>query len=308
VGAFLLIHDLGDAFDFLSSPLFVNSGPMKLHVFQLREAYILVILSLALGILGMGLLGSLLGDLVENGAIANLLMVIGEALLMLPAYLVLRMRHIALIRIMPRNRVHPLTVFAALALTAAMLVFIEELDRLLMPYFPLPDFLQAMEQDLRWDSHLEALLLAIGGVVFASIAEETLFRGVLQQSLLYTYRSHFAGIVITTAIFSIFHFQYLFYLPAALELILLALTLALVTDRTGNLFIAMGCHALFNLSAFLNVGNWEAEQAIEPLPLIWLVVGGLVLLASSLYLWRLPDRLREDVTMIEAPNFDEDDF
>ncbi len=280
---------------------------MILHVFQRREAYFLTVFSLLLGILTIGIIDSLVPEELTD-TMHNLLLGLGEAAILIPIILVLRQRHISIWRILPSSRIHPITLGVTLLFTAGMLIFIEWIDRLLIRYFPIPEFLEAMQQDLVWDSLGEAILLALAGVVIASIVEEIIFRGVLQQSILYSYRSHIPGLVIPTVIFALFHVQYMFYLPAALEVVILSFTLVYIVDRTGNIFLAMLSHALFNLTAFLSISNYdELGETPELLGAGWLIVGLILIAGSFLYLQRLPDVLKEDVQIIEAPSLEEDD-
>jgi len=280
---------------------------MRLHVFQLRESYLLTATSLLVAILTIGFLESIIGGVTQGGIRGNLLLILGELLLLVPTILVLRQRRIALRRIMPTRPFTMSGTLGSLLLTGGMLVLIEVLSRWLTPHFVMPEYLQSLPDQIRWETPLEAALLFTGGVVVAAITEEILFRGVLQQSLLYSYRSHMPALIVTTVIFALFHVQYLFYLPAALELVLLALTLAIIVDRTAILSLGMVSHAIFNLIAFLSLQQSESETVLEPLPVGWLFLALITVLVALLLLYRQPDALKEDVEFIEAPNLEEQD-
>jgi len=92
------------------------------------------------------------------------------------------------------------------------------------------------------DSWTDRIALGVVTVILAPIAEEGLFRGVF-----YTAIKHFgfpqAALWITSAVFALIHFNTLIFVP----LLVLAVVLAKLYERTGNLLSCIACHATFNL-------------------------------------------------------------
>lgn len=95
------------------------------------------------------------------------------------------------------------------------------------------------------------IALAIGAAVLAApIAEEIIFRGVIQTSLVRLFgrvipqeaAARWSAVVLTAALFAAIHLEPAFMPP----LFVLALGLGYLYERTGNLWASMAAHALFN--------------------------------------------------------------
>jgi membrane protease YdiL (CAAX protease family) len=78
-------------------------------------------------------------------------------------------------------------------------------------------------------------------VIVAPIAEEFLFRGYL-YGIVRRYLGPIAAILITSVLFALIHFNLLSFVP----LLILAIAFALAYEATGNLFVPMVMHAIFN--------------------------------------------------------------
>ncbi|MCA9280678.1 MAG: CPBP family intramembrane metalloprotease [Phycisphaeraceae bacterium] len=104
-------------------------------------------------------------------------------------------------------------------------------------------FVTSDDPSMRW---LFALLV----VVAAPIAEETMYRGLIQSAFLRASRSPWTAIVATSVIFTFMHGPVVawYALPA---LFVLSLGLGVAAERTKGLLAPMVIHGLFNL---LNVG------------------------------------------------------
>lgn len=90
-------------------------------------------------------------------------------------------------------------------------------------------------------SRVQAILIALGVVVVAPVAEELLFRGVLLRGLGRRFGAS-SAIWISAVLFAATHFQ-LVQFPALLAV---GLTLAWLADRTGGLGAPIWAHAGFN--------------------------------------------------------------
>jgi membrane protease YdiL (CAAX protease family) len=78
----------------------------------------------------------------------------------------------------------------------------------------------------------------------APVAEELLFRGVLQTFLRYALKSTWPAIILAAAAFAMLHSWWTW--P---QIFFLGLCLGFVYERTGNLWMTIGIHSLFNLTS-----------------------------------------------------------
>ena len=102
--------------------------------------------------------------------------------------------------------------------------------------------LQALENS---SSAGELAALAVVTIVLAPIAEETLFRGVLYPTIK-QYGFPRAALWCTSALFALIHFNVAIFVP----LLLLALVLVWLYERTDNLLAPIAAHATFNAVNF----------------------------------------------------------
>jgi membrane protease YdiL (CAAX protease family) len=86
------------------------------------------------------------------------------------------------------------------------------------------------------------LINVITIAVFAGVGEEIFFRGIIQRILIRATRSPIAGILLTAALFSFFHFQFYGFVP---RLILGAL-LGAAYWYSGSLWVAILAHTFFD--------------------------------------------------------------
>jgi len=79
--------------------------------------------------------------------------------------------------------------------------------------------------------------------VIAALPEETIFRGILQPTL-QAKLGRGAGIVLTAAIFALYHVQFAFALPLLISHFVTGLVLGLLRERTRTLWAPAIAHAL----------------------------------------------------------------
>ena len=111
--------------------------------------------------------------------------------------------------------------------------------------FPLPTQDAVMILRLA-DSWVDRLGLAFATMVLAPLGEESLFRGVLYPTLK-RYGFPQAALWITSLLFAFIHFNALSFVP----LLVLAVLLVKLYERTGNLLSCIACHATFNAFSFV---------------------------------------------------------
>jgi uncharacterized protein len=96
------------------------------------------------------------------------------------------------------------------------------------------------------DSWPDRLALGFMAIIAAPLAEEGLFRGVFFPAMR-RYGFPNAGLWLTSLAFAAIHGKALIFIP----LVLLAVVLALLYERTGNLLSSIACHATFNAVNFV---------------------------------------------------------
>jgi membrane protease YdiL (CAAX protease family) len=78
--------------------------------------------------------------------------------------------------------------------------------------------------------------------VMAAIGEELFFRGILQRILIQAFKNPWAGIVLTAAIFSAFHGQFMGFIPR----MILGVILGALYWYSGSILPAMAGHFIYN--------------------------------------------------------------
>jgi len=251
---------------------------------------------------GLSLQGMISG--IENNELLDrLIMLFGEIVILAPPLFILHQRKVAIFEVLPLQKTSPVTFVMSIIFIGGVIGLISVFEVLILPYFPIPEFLQTMDKTLFDGGILANMVLITAAVLIAPLVEEFLFRGLLQQSLFYHFGSLIPALVIPTIIFSLFHVGYLFYFPAMLELILLGLLLAWLMAKTGNILVPMLTHAVFNLSSFsgLLMDVDEETSTLADLGLTWIIVSVLLLIVGGLYFKSLQPVVREDVFLIPGP-------
>lgn len=96
------------------------------------------------------------------------------------------------------------------------------------------------------DSWTDRIALGVVAVVLAPLAEEGLFRGIFYPAVK---RLGYPQLALwgTSLVFALIHFNVLIFIP----LLVLAVVLAKLYEKTGNLLACIACHATFNLFNFI---------------------------------------------------------
>ena len=222
---------------------------------------------------------------------------LGELLLLLPAYLFLHFYHYDIRRIFRLNLVSRRLVIISVGLAVAIYLVIYEIDRLLMalwrfawqvmpPEFNLlaPENMQAqLEQTLLAHSGLEWALLILAPVAIAGIFEEMLFRGFVQTAF-EQHHKMLTALTITAAIFAVNHAAPWWFV----QIFLLGLVLGWLARQSDSMIPGAIVHGLNNLFAVLLVNFKTESQGLfwqnaklwlghgHLHPLVWLAAGAAV--------------------------------
>ena len=127
----------------------------------------------------------------------------------------------------------------------------------------------------------DLLLNMVFIAICAGVGEELLFRGMVQRMLIRIFKSPWAGIVVSAAIFSAMHMQFYGFLPR----FTLGILLGAIYWYSGSLWVAILAHFIYDavlvLLAWSNPGMLKQDTDI---PLTSLALGGSISLALVLIL------------------------
>ncbi len=272
----------------------------SLHIFAKREAYLLILASMFMGLFVSLTFQGLLENTANSTLLDRLVIILGELAILLPPIIILKQRRVDLIQVLPLKAVSTITIIMAVVFVIGVIGLVSVFEVIMVPFFPVPEFLSQLELELSKGTFLEILILLIAGSLVAPVVEEFLFRGILQQSLFYRYGSLLPAMVVPTVIFALFHVAYLFYFPAFLELITLALMLAWLMAKTGNLIIPIMVHGLFNLSSFSALFGSDIEEisTLSELGLPWIIISIILTIVGWLYFKNMSISMLDEVYLI----------
>jgi membrane protease YdiL (CAAX protease family) len=206
--------------------------------------------------------------------------IFGGSLFIIVPLIYARYRQYDIKKIFRFNRV-PLNIIILSILIGMALTFLsDELDRILNIFFPLPDWLNEQMESLRAENTFELVLIVIGAVFVAAIAEEGLFRGFLQYSL--EQRGDITRAVIFSSItWTMIHMN----LYWAIQLFLMSIVIGYTAWRTNSIIPAMIIHGInnligllylnYNLDPYMQWYEWKGH--VSP---VVLIISGAVLIFS----------------------------
>lgn len=185
-----------------------------------------------------------------------------------------------------------LTVVASLAVMVPAI----SLEAVVLEHFEAPpEVVHALEDLVRASGPLELLYAILVAAIGASLSEEFVFRGILQNSLAAKVGG-WSALIIATVVFGLLHTLWRF--PGAF---ILGMLLGFLYLRTGSLVPGLVSHAVINTTSVVlfNVAEWSTSGFIprwmeddRPAP-VWLVgLAVVVLVFAVLALWRKTDEER----------------
>lgn len=190
------------------------------------------------------------------------IVLLGEIFIIVPAmaYAVWRQKNI--VKIFRLNPISPAVLFHSIAIAIVSFVIIDEIDRLIAMKFPLPEEqLEMLKELLTINSFTDGVIVFLSAVIFAAIAEELFFRGMLQRNLELV-RDPAMTMVLTSVFFALSHFSF----ELALQILLLGLLLAYMAWKANSIFPAIIIHATNNFFSLIlfNISEentaWYASQ------------------------------------------------
>lgn len=282
--------------------------------FPSRLSVLLVIFAVTAPLYGIvGFLG--------KAAASKWAILLGELLMLLPAYLFLHFKQFNMRKIF---RLHPVSrrlVILSFGLAVAIYLVFYELDRLLLnlwqtvwqimpPAFSLlaPENMQAqLEQTLVAHTALDWVLILLAPVLIAGVFEEVLFRGFVQTAF-EPHHKIFTALAITAAIFALNHAA-----PWWLaQIFLLGLVLGWLAWQCDSIIPGAIVHSLNNFFAvllinFKNETDWLFWEKAKPWlgeshlhPVVWLGAGAALYFGLKLF-HRYCEEETEIATFFNSP-------
>ncbi len=196
------------------------------------------------------LIGALAANLPDRWMLA-----FGEIALIVPALAYVWLKKIAIRETFRLNVTSFSVCYRTFLLFLPVFVLVDELDRLIMHYFPMPtEWLESLNELVQFTSLPDAVLLLVISSIIAPIAEEMLFRGVVQRSL-EIFREPAIAMVLTSVLFAVAHFN-----PwTGIQLLILGMVLGYITYLTQSVFPAIFFHGLNNFFSMI-IMNADATQ------------------------------------------------
>lgn len=177
-----------------------------------------------------------------------------ECMTVVPALVLVRLKKIPFRQTF---RLHPVSarlLGLSLVIGAGLNIVTDALNRLILYLLPMPqDLLDLFESVFVCKSVPDILILFAGAVVIAALAEEMLFRGLIQGT--FEAMTDITRAVMTTAVvFTILHFN-----PwQAVPILILGVALGILTWRCGSIYPAVIVHGMVNLLSVLSINISES--------------------------------------------------
>lgn len=210
---------------------------------QVRFAFLATIGSMFFGgIVGATIVLSFADPMSTNLDLPRWTIVVSEALILPPLLFIILRRRLPLSTTLRLQRVPFRALRDALLIGLGITVLIDELYSLVELVFPLPESVAQGMGFFTFTNSSEALLVILGAVVIAPLVEELVFRGFFQQQLEQVYRNATSAVLLSSLLFTIFHFNPWW----SIQIYILGLVLGYLAWRTGSIWPPIVIHAIVN--------------------------------------------------------------
>lgn len=163
-------------------------------------------------------------------------------------------------KLMRWRLIAPGAVPGLLLVTVSSVLLLDGLDRVINLLIPIPaERLEGMMKSLNAGSGADFWLMLLGVGIAAPIAEESLFRGAIQQ-ILERQRGITGGVLLTALFFALIHLKYWWLI----QLILMGVLLGYLAWRFDSILPSLLIHAVNNIFSL-----WVINQPTEELILIY---------------------------------------
>lgn len=178
-------------------------------------------------------------------------------------------------------RIHPINkkVFlSSIAMAIIAFILIDAIDRFIVIYFPMPkEQVEFVTKLLTINSFSDGVFIFLSGVVFASIAEELFFRGLVQRNLEF-YSDPAMTMVFVSVFFALTHLSF----EVAIQILLLGLLLSYTSWKALSIYPAVIIHGLNNFLSLLLLNlpqestSWYATE--KHVHYYWIIIALLLAL------------------------------
>ncbi len=168
---------------------------------------------------------------------------LAEVFIIVPALVYVFYRRYSARKIFRLNAISFRMALLSFLVALSTIVLTDEMDRVINSIFPMPAWWQdavrsVVEIQTLWDG----VIIVGAAVLLAGLAEEMMFRGLLQRTLEYE-RDPLLAVVISAAFFALVHFN-----PwTALQITFLGLVLGYTSWKSKSIYPAVILHGLNNL-------------------------------------------------------------
>jgi membrane protease YdiL (CAAX protease family) len=172
-----------------------------------------------------------------------------------------------------RPRLHRLILVIVAAFAAVVLI--DQIYIINQRFSPVPSEYADTIRELKPDGVLELLLTVVGLCLLVPVAEEIVFRGMIQR-IFSRNMGPLIGVLLAGALFGAVHFN----LHLLISITAFGWFLGYLFEATGNLVYPMVAHAIFNGVALTElVSDESVESGNLPVYLqdVWIVVAALVI-------------------------------
>jgi len=211
-----------------------------------QEAFLVLLVSLVAALVG----GAALVTLHKTGVFLT------ELLFLIPPWIYLRRKGYGLRRCLRWNNVPIALLLAAILIGLSLTVLLDEVDRIVNHFYPMPEELQKVLLDfLELKTLTDYLIIGSGVILAAAICEESLFRGFIQVSL-EAYGPVNRAVLFSGLLFSLAHFNPWWMI----QILILGVFLGFLSWRSNSSIPGMFIHAINNGLALFTGGSMEGDK------------------------------------------------
>ena len=203
---------------------------------------------------------SLVGTMIAGAILVNSSGRVGlfltEILFILPPVIYLQVKRYDIKRCLRWNGVTLPVLFSAFLIGLALIVLLDEADRLVAIIFPMPENIQKVLMEfIQLETPSDYILVWAGAVFAAAICEESLFRGFMQVSM-EAFGSVTRAVLFGALLFALAHFNPWWMM----QILLLGVFLGFVSWRANSVIPAIFIHGMNNGLALMAGGSLEGEK------------------------------------------------
>ncbi len=178
-----------------------------------------------------------------------------ELLYIFPPIIYLQLKGYDVARCLRWNPVSPRVLVTSILIGLALIVLLDEADRIMNLIFPMPEDVKDVLMDfIKLESFSDYLLVGSGAIIAAAVCEEALFRGFMQVSM-EAFGSVTKAVLFGALLFAIAHFNPWWMV----QIFLLGVFLGFISWRSNSILPAILIHALNNGIALFTGGVLAGE-------------------------------------------------